>query len=69
MATYRLYFMDPGGRIDRAADLEAEDDEAAIRLAAGHDAFAAIELWCGDRKICRLGPRAIPVAPIPSPNP
>lgn len=62
MAIYRLYFIDwPSGRIGRVADLEACDDDEAIRLAGGHEAFELVELWCGDRRICRFEARPRPV--------
>ena len=68
MALYRLCFIDARGRISRAADLDAAGDEEAIRLTAGHDDVAAIELWHGDRKICRFEARRLSRHDVPAPS-
>ena len=52
MAWYRLYFLDSGGRITAAENLEADTDGGAIdkarRVFAGTD-FFGFELWQGSR--------------------
>ena len=63
MAWYRLYFLNSkSDRIERVAELEAADDDEAIRLAAGHQGSDPTELWCEGRKICRFEARPVPVA-------
>jgi hypothetical protein len=60
MATYRLFFIDwRTGRIGRVADIEAEDDDEAMRLAGARSDSERIELWCGGRKICRFEARIV----------
>ncbi len=53
MNHFRLYFLDSSGRIYRARDLEALDDQEAFqraeRLALGRD----WELWCGATVIAK----------------
>jgi hypothetical protein len=49
---YRLYFMTPqSGHIERFAEYEAPDDEAALALAAEHEGERPLELWCRHRKV------------------
>jgi hypothetical protein len=52
MNYYRLYFLksDLGG-IERFAEFEAPDDDAALALAAEHEGEAPMELWCERRKV------------------
>ncbi|WP_116090339.1 hypothetical protein [Sphingomonas crusticola] len=55
MTHYRLYFMNPrSGHIDRAQDLDAPDDQAALRLASTYDGIHPLELWCNSRKVYRI---------------
>ena len=62
MPTYRLYFIDLwSGRIARVADVDARDDEEAIRLAGAQEGSEPIELWRAGRKICRFEARSVPV--------
>jgi hypothetical protein len=67
MAEYRLHLLDAGGRIERTAIIEAAGDDEAIRLAAGLDDRAAMELWCGERKICRFEARTVAAPSLPRP--
>ena len=63
MPTYRLCFIDVrSGRIGRVVDLDARDDEEAIRLAGAQDGAEAMELREGSRKICRFEARPVPIA-------
>jgi hypothetical protein len=64
MACYRLNLLGPGGGAERTVEIEADDDVAAIRLAAAQDGRGSMELWCGERKICRFEARTMP-APLP----
>lgn len=51
---YRLYLINPrDGHIYGARDIEAADDEAALRIAAGELRRPA-ELWAGPRKVADL---------------
>ena len=52
MLYYRLYFMDRfSGHIDHFREFEAEDDLAAIDMAAGWASGEAMELWNRHRKL------------------
>ena len=52
MLYYRLYFMDRfSGHIDHFREFEAEDDSAAIDMAAGWAQRRAMELWNRHRKL------------------
>lgn len=64
MPAYRVYSLDPAGRIMSAAWVEADDDEGALQAArAQGDAGApALEVWRGNRRIA-----VIPHAPDASP--
>jgi len=50
MSYYRLYFMH-NGHIQRFADFEAPDDEAALALSREHMGAHALELWNGSRRV------------------
>lgn len=63
MFYYRLYFMNArNGHIDRFAEFEAPDHEAAIALAAEHEGAQPLELWCQHTKVRRFEPVAAPLA-------
>ena len=52
MDYYRLYFMDRfSGHIEHFREFEAEDDSAAIAVAAGMGTGAPMELWSRQRKL------------------
>lgn len=52
MNYYRLYFLNPDiGGIERFAEFEAPDDDAALALALEHEGIAPLELWCERRKV------------------
>lgn len=52
MAYYRLYFFDgPAGRIGSLVELQAHNDASAIAAADAGRRLAAMELWCGGRKV------------------
>jgi hypothetical protein len=48
---YRLYFLDGGGGIIRAENIEAPDDDAARKAAILLDHSFAIEIWQQARKV------------------
>lgn len=50
MAYYRLYFLSDG-HFARVEEFEASDDPAAEDVATRLAAGAAVELWCGSRKV------------------
>ncbi len=52
MRYYRLYFMDRfSGHIDHFREFEAEDDEAALKIAEGWREQRPMELWNRHRKL------------------
>ena len=55
MSYYRLYFMHPfSGHIERFAEFEAPDHQAATALAREHVGDHPLELWCGGHKVARI---------------
>jgi hypothetical protein len=55
MAHYRIYALDPTDHIRAASDSECEDDEAALAQATTIFPRAyAVEIWTGDRCVCRV---------------
>jgi hypothetical protein len=61
MPSYRLYFLNQLGRIQRAEEFDAEDDVRAVRHVSYRALEVPTELWCESRKISR--PRIPPVSP------
>jgi hypothetical protein len=54
--SYRLYLIEPrDGHIYGARDIEAADDDAALRISA-REARRPAELWAGPRRIAVLAP-------------
>ena len=52
MAYYRLYLMDGrSGHVESVIELEASDDDEAVRNAESHRCQVAMELWCSRRKV------------------
>jgi len=52
VAYYRLYLMaEPGGKFVGFQEIEAPDDDSALRLAEAHAGPKPLELWCGNRKV------------------
>ena len=51
MAEYRLYFLNPDGRIWRAIEFECRDDKHAIETVAEHCDGTPMELWQFDRLV------------------
>jgi len=58
MTYYRLYILDGSNHIRRAVELQCEDDEAAIALAAQHADGREVELWNRERLVWRNTPGA-----------
>jgi hypothetical protein len=52
---YRLYFLDANNHIQRALDLECEDDTHAIQQARAHVHPRGKELWQGARMVMACG--------------
>lgn len=51
MPDYRLYFLDPDGKISRALELRCRDDDDAIQRAETHIDGRAMELWSLKRRV------------------
>ncbi len=52
MAYYRLYLLDgPNGRFVGFEEIEAADDDEALRRSEALPGNQARELWCGKRKV------------------
>nr|NUR36779.1 hypothetical protein [Sphingomonas sp.] len=61
MPYYRLYFLDGfTGHIDHFREFEAEDDEAAVRVAERWREDRAMDLWNRERKLKRWERPALP---------
>ena len=65
MASYRVYFLNEGGRIEAGHDFEAESDTVALVVAdalceACADACDRFELWQGVRRVEKLPVRRDP---------
>ena len=56
MADYRLYLLDPEGRISRSIELQRETDAEALREAASHAHTHGMELWQRDRRVRTFKP-------------
>jgi hypothetical protein len=61
MPSYRLYYLNQMGRIQRAEEFDAEDDVRAVRRVSDRAAGAPIELWCEGRRISQ--PLLSPIVP------
>jgi hypothetical protein len=59
MAIHRIFKFDPddGNGIGAPIVLECDADASAIEKAKEHVDRALVELWQGDRLVCRLQPR------------
>lgn len=55
MSTYRLYCLDGAGKVASAEWIEANDDEAASRIADELRDGRLCELWQNHRFVARLG--------------
>jgi hypothetical protein len=51
MLSYRLYFLDRGGRITSAVELECASDDDALRAVEEHLDGRPVELWQQGRKV------------------
>lgn len=54
MATYRIYRVATGGRLQLGESFEAADDAEAVRLAGDLRGGQAVELWEGGRLVGRI---------------
>ena len=55
---YRLYRLSDDNRIRDRVDLDAPNDENAIKEAIRIDHAAYIEIWCDSRMVSRVAPGA-----------
>ena len=54
-STYRLFWINGAGRIDRAAEtIEAESDDDAVLQAQALSRGRAVEVWLGSRRVVML---------------
>jgi hypothetical protein len=51
MPRYRLYFINPGGRIEAAIDLDCQSDDQAIARSIEAADGRPMELWERDRRV------------------
>jgi hypothetical protein len=51
--SYRAFFFDRAGHIERAHEFKAEDDEAATRIAEAWREGRTMELWQQERRLKR----------------
>jgi len=65
MPGYRLYWMNELGHIEQVGDFDADSDQAAISAVERSRGHAALELWCGTRKVKHLDALS-PTSPTPS---
>jgi hypothetical protein len=65
VAEYKLYCLDPKGRIQRRHEFEAADDTDAIATARSQFGNETCELWCGTRKIAVIPADGEPVLARP----
>ncbi len=56
MPEYRLYFLGQDDRIQRALELECEDDDRAVETGGAHLNGQAMELWRGATLVKRFDP-------------
>jgi hypothetical protein len=57
MQEYRIYLIDPAGRITQPAEvIECTDDEAAIAQAKQYINGRAVEVWRGAQRIVHFDP-------------
>ena len=60
MGYYRLYLLDgPKGRFVGFEEIEAADDDEAVRIAEEIPDGHARELWCGKRKVKNFAARDV----------
>jgi hypothetical protein len=59
---YRLYLLDAANHIQRAVDLECEDDTHAILEGGAHSHARGKELWQGARMVMTSAPAALRAA-------
>jgi hypothetical protein len=74
LMTYRIYLVNPDGRLQLGAGFDAPDDAEAIDRAPGlYDKGHVAELWQGGRLVGRFLAQGLFVAdgesPSPSPSP
>ena len=65
MAEYKLYCLDPEGRIVRRHEFEGADDAGAIGRARSDFLDQTCELWCGTRKVALIPAGGEPVLAKP----
>lgn len=58
MAAYRIYHIDGAGRFSTGDWIQAEDDAAALKVAAKRG--RSVEVWQGGRLVGRIGPDGKP---------
>jgi hypothetical protein len=57
---YRLYLLDgPKGRFVGFEEIEAADDDEAVRIAEALPDVRARELWCGKRKVRNFAAKGV----------
>jgi hypothetical protein len=59
VSEYRLYFLNDDGHIERALDIECEDDEAAIQAVLIIGGDQPKELWQRGRRVISFPPDSL----------
>lgn len=54
MPSYRIYFVDPEGRLGLHRDIECADDQTALEQARRFHPVGLVEAWQGTRLVGRL---------------
>jgi hypothetical protein len=65
VAEYKLYCLDPNGRIQRRHEYESADDGAAIARARAEFPDETCELWSGTRKVALIPAGGEPILSKP----
>jgi hypothetical protein len=63
MVDYRLYFLDPDGKVVHAVELQCPNDDSALQLAETHADGRPMELWSLKRRVRTFPARAVPPEP------
>jgi hypothetical protein len=69
MLEYRLYLLGPDRHIRRAAEIRANNDDAAVLLALDYENLHGMELWRRARLVRSFSPEGSTVSALPRRSP